>query len=115
MAEAWGPEVAYAFDNALMVALDMPEDERCLLASTLRHTRCRSAEKDPRLASLPAAAVEHQCADEYAHCGVFLCVGCRKWMPYCWGATDDQRCDICVANDPKYSENYSDPPGGDHS
>jgi hypothetical protein len=111
--ETWTPEVAYAFNKVLMVALDVSDDEEWMLGQAFRHTRHYCAEKDPRLASLPTAAVEHQCADEYIHCGVFLCVGCNRWMPYCWGATDAQPCDDCVTSDPKYSENYSDPPGGE--
>lgn len=109
MAEPWTREVAYAFKYPLMRALDVPEDEEWWLGGAFRRTRMRRAEKDPRLDSLPTAAVEHQCADQYVHCGVFLCVGCRRWMPYCWGAADAQPCDDCVCGDEKYSDNYSDP------
>lgn len=55
---------------------------------------------DPGFAPL-APAVKHQCdIDKGGECGIFVCVWCRKAMPWCWGAAsghelEDKLCDIC--------------------
>lgn len=55
--------------------------------------------EDPDFAPL-APAAPHQCGNDEKNCGLFVCLWCRKAMPWCWGAVGDNElenklCDNC--------------------
>ena len=83
-------------------------DRRELASSETTHLNAtfHFVEAEPRLeVSRPGRPVKagklgraHQCGPYRHECGTFLCPGCNRLMPWCWGAGDDQPdlCDECA-------------------